>query len=134
MYFNVSSTSGWWMFTGSLRPHPGWVAQLEQVLVEPKERVLPQLMEEYDVEADKFAQKSPLQVVMENSSLARVDRPMSLVPIVAASQKKPIGRPLEGKNRPIEKALNTFHIHSRRWFSGNLEIRLACDDILVYRL
>ncbi|KAL7859546.1 hypothetical protein SRHO_G00146930 [Serrasalmus rhombeus] len=80
----------------SLRPYRGLVAELESVVVEPKEWILPQLEfteeKELEEEPKEFAQESPLQGLVENSSLARVDHSSNLDCIRVSS---PAGRALE---------------------------------------
>ncbi|KAI4890131.1 hypothetical protein NFI96_021220, partial [Prochilodus magdalenae] len=66
----------------SIRPYRGLVTELECVVVEPNERTLPQLEfteeEEPEVKTEELALERPLQVLSEDSSPARVDRPIHL--------------------------------------------------------
>ncbi|KAL6483258.1 hypothetical protein MHYP_G00081300 [Metynnis hypsauchen] len=83
----------------SLRPYHGLVAELESVVVEPKEWILPQLEfteeEKLEEEAKEFDQDSPLQGLVENSSLARVDHSSDLDCLDMASNINPAGQALE---------------------------------------
>ncbi|XP_072553394.1 1-acylglycerol-3-phosphate O-acyltransferase Pnpla3 [Salminus brasiliensis] len=80
----------------SVRPYPGWVSELERVVVKPEEWVLPQLEfteKEAEVEAEEL--ESPLEVVTEERKQAKVDRPIGQDPLDTASRINPPGQALE---------------------------------------
>uniref|UniRef100_A0A3B1IGK4 Patatin-like phospholipase domain-containing protein 2 n=1 Tax=Astyanax mexicanus TaxID=7994 RepID=A0A3B1IGK4_ASTMX len=55
-------------------PYPGWVSELERVVVKPEEWMFPQL-EEQEVEAEELVLESPLEVVTENSRAVNMEPP-----------------------------------------------------------
>ncbi|KAL7864474.1 hypothetical protein AOLI_G00158940 [Acnodon oligacanthus] len=83
----------------SLRPYHGLVAELESVVVEPKEYILPRLEftedEELEEEAKEFPEENPLQGLVENSSLATVDHSANLDCLDMVSNINPAGRAME---------------------------------------